>query len=169
MKYKQTYLDTVKEFINLGSDNESTNHYLKRTLKQFDEEFEKFVQEEINNHNNIQSAGRVQCTEFWILDENDTYCGRISLRHRLNEFLTHYGGHIGYDIRPSKRGNNYATLALGLCLKEAKKIGLDEVLITCDDDNIASIKIIERNGGVFQNTIKQDSGIMTKRYTIKVS
>jgi predicted acetyltransferase len=166
VKYKRTYLDTVKEFLERGSDNDSTNHYVRKTLEEWNNSFEAFIQEKIDEHNGIVKEGWVPCTEFWIIDDDEEYCGRISLRHRLNDFLNRYAGNIGYDIRPSKRGKSYASVALGLCLKEAKKIGLEKVLLTCDDDNIASIKIIEKNGGVLQDKIHQDNGELTRRYWI---
>ena len=157
IRYKKTYLETVKEFLELGSDNDSTNHYVRTSIEELDKSFDAFVQEKIDNHNNIQKEGWVQCTEFWIIDDNEEYCGRISLRHRLNDFLSRYAGNIGYDIRPSKRGKSYATIALGLCLNEAKKIGLDKVLLTCDDTNVASIKTIEKYHAVLQDKIKAKS------------
>jgi len=166
-RYKQTYLEAVKEFIEKGSDNESTDHYFRKSLDELDKFFEDFVQEKIDSHNGkVRQDGHVPATQFWIIDDNEEYCGRISLRHFLNDALEHHGGHIGYDIRPSKRGQSYASIALGLCLNEAMKIGLEKVLITCDDDNTPSIKSIERNNGVLQDKVKQDSGILTRRYWI---
>ena len=120
----------------------------------------------MDHHNGIVAQGLVPCTQFWIIDNNGEYCGRVSFRHALNEKLAHHGGHIGYDIIPSKRGKHYATIALGLCLKEAKKMGLEKVLLTCDDDNVASAKTIEKNGGVLQDKVPQDNGVITRRYWI---
>jgi predicted acetyltransferase len=164
-KYKSTYLRAVKEFLKKGSDNESTDHYLKH--KDLESHFDKFVQELTDHNNGHIKEGLVPSTEFWIIDENGKYCGRISLRHTLNEYLRNFGGHIGYDIIPSERGHNYATNALELCLKEAKKVGLNEVLVTCDDDNIPSIKTIEKNGGILQDKVKND-GVLTRRYHIRL-
>jgi predicted acetyltransferase len=168
IKYKKTYLEAVREFQEIGSDNDSTDHYFRQNLEDLNNSFESFVKEKIDSHNGIVKEGWVPSTQFWIIEDNDEYCGRISLRHRLNEFLTRYAGNIGYDIRPSKRGKSYATIALGLCLKEAKKIGLEKVLLTCSDDNIASIKVIEKNGGVLQDKITKDSGELTRRYWINL-
>jgi predicted acetyltransferase len=66
----------------------------------------------------------------------------------LNEDLLNIGGNITYEIRPSERRKGYGKKMLELALIEAKERGLDKVLITCDEDNIASKKIIEANGGV---------------------
>jgi predicted acetyltransferase len=169
VKYKDTYINAVKEFIIHGSDNESTDHYFKYTIDYFENNFDSFVQMLLDRINTIPNETRVPGTQFWIINENDEYCGRVSLRHCLNEELSKHAGNIGYDICPSRRRNNYATIALGLCLIEAKKIGLDKVLLTCDDDNIASSKIIEKNGGVMQDKIKSDSGIITRRYWIQLN
>lgn len=88
----------------------------------------------------------VQESEFWLVREKRVL-GVIRLRHRLNEVLSLEGGHIGYDIRPSERGKGYATAMLRMTLERAREIGLKKVMLTCDDDNIASIKVIENNGG----------------------
>ena len=73
--------------------------------------------------------------------------GCIELRHTLNESLTVIGGHIGYSVVPQERNKGYATMMLKLILKEAKNIGLEKVLLTCDTDNVASCKTIEKCGG----------------------
>lgn len=89
----------------------------------------------------------VAATNFWIIANNE-YVGRMSIRHELNEWLRNYGGHIGYEIKKSARKKGYATKALKLALIYCKtSLSLNEVLLTCDDDNIASIKTIEKNNG----------------------
>jgi len=169
IKYKNTYLDAVREFQKVGSDNESTDHYFKKSIEDLDISFDEFVKDYLDKMTTIPTETRVPGTQFWIIDDNEEYCGRVSLRHCLNDTLRKFAGNIGYDIRPSKRRNHYATIALGLCLIKAKEIGLDKVLLTCDDDNVASIKTIEKNGGVLQDKIKQDSGIITRRYWINLN
>ncbi len=168
IKYKDTYLDAVREFHRLGSENISTDHYFRQTTEELEQSFDSFVQEYENKRIAVATKDRVPGTQFWIIDENDEYCGRVSLRHSLTEELSKHGGHIGYDIRPSKRGKSYASIALGLCLKEAKKLGLEKVLLTCDDDNFASMKSIEKNGGILQDKFTQDSGKVTRRYWIEL-
>jgi predicted acetyltransferase len=98
------------------------------------------------------APGRVPQTVFW-LAEDDNFIGRASLRHDLNEGLRQFGGHIGYDIRPSKRRRGYGTLICKLALVEARRLGLARVLITCDADNTGSRKIIEANGGQLERTV----------------
>ncbi|MFJ6793457.1 GNAT family N-acetyltransferase [Streptomyces sp. NPDC091268] len=94
--------------------------------------------------------GRVHATYWWIA-EGDTYLGAIDLRHYLNGFLLDAGGHIGYAVRPSARGRGLATWALGEVLHEARLLGMDRVLLTCDPGNAASIRTIERSGGVLED------------------
>lgn len=93
--------------------------------------------------------GYVAQSTFWLVD-GDEFIGRSSLRHELTEHLLKYGGHIGYDIRPSRRGRGYGTRLLEPTLPEAHKLHIDQVLVTCNTDNLASIKVIEANGGVLR-------------------
>jgi predicted acetyltransferase len=80
--------------------------------------------------------------------------GRVAIRHGLNDFLQRLGGHIGYVVVPEFRRRGHATAILRLALQFAHdKLGLDHVLVTCDDDNIGSIKTIENNGGVLENVV----------------
>ncbi|MGW0364535.1 GNAT family N-acetyltransferase [Streptomyces sp. NPDC002990] len=95
--------------------------------------------------------GRVHATYWWIA-EGDTYLGAIDLRHYLNALLLDAGGHIGYSIRPSARRRGLATWALAAVLHEARIMGMDRVLLTCTPDNAASVRTIERCGGVLEDT-----------------
>jgi predicted acetyltransferase len=79
--------------------------------------------------------------------------GRVSIRHRLNDFLERVGGHIGYGVVPGQQRRGYGRTILQQTLPIARGIGLDRVLLTCDDDNEASRKIIEANGGVLENIV----------------
>ena len=90
--------------------------------------------------------GRVPMTTFWLYDGH-TPVAVSKLRHRLNESLRRVGGHIGYCVRPSKRGKGYGTGLLALTLVAAQELGLALVLITCNADNTASRRIVEHNGG----------------------
>ena len=94
--------------------------------------------------------------------------GVIELRHHINHpILCTWGGHCGYSVRPSERGKGYAKEMLRLNLQNAKKMGIDKLLVPCDEKNIASEKTILANGGVYENTIDVD-GSKTKRYWIKI-
>ncbi|MDQ0681232.1 putative acetyltransferase [Streptomyces achromogenes] len=108
--------------------------------------------------------GRVHATHWWIV-EGGTYLGAVDVRHYLNALLLDLGGHIGYSIRPSARGRGLATWALGAVLPEARALGLDRVLVTCDEDNPASARTIERNGGVLEDVRSTAAGVK-RRYWI---
>jgi predicted acetyltransferase len=95
-------------------------------------------------------AGFVPSTTLWWVEDGE-YLGRIAIRHRLTEHLLQHGGHIGYDVRPSARRRGHATAMLARSLPVAAALGIDPVLITCDEDNIGSRKVIEANGGQFDD------------------
>ncbi|HUP87458.1 MAG TPA: GNAT family N-acetyltransferase [Acidimicrobiales bacterium] len=86
-----------------------------------------------------------QTTLWWI--EGEEYLGRVAIRHRLSEPLLRFGGHIGYDVRPSARRRGHATAMLAASLPIARELGIESALVTCDHDNIGSRKVIEANGG----------------------
>jgi predicted acetyltransferase len=100
---------------------------------------------------------------LWIVEEQEVI-GFLSLRHRLNDWLLEEGGHVGYSIRPSRRGHGHATRALALAVRRAAGLGIDRVLLTCDEDNLASARTIERGGGVYE-----DSRRGKRRYWIDTS
>ncbi|VVJ15372.1 Uncharacterised protein [Amycolatopsis camponoti] len=94
---------------------------------------------------------RVPHRILWWADGDD-YLGRVRLNLRLNDELTEFGGHLGYDIRPAARGRGHATTLLRASLLVAREAGLDDVLLTCAPENHASRRVIERNGGVLADT-----------------
>jgi predicted acetyltransferase len=106
--------------------------------------------------------GRVHATYWWIV-EDDIYLGAISLRHTLNDFLLRAGGHIGYGVRPTARRRGLATCALQAVLPEARSLGLTRVLLTCNDNNLGSARIIENSGGVLEDVRDTELG-RTRRY-----
>ena len=102
---------------------------------------------------------------FLVAEVDGQIVGRVSIRHRLNEYLETRGGHIGYGVRPAFRGRGYATDILDRALKIGAELGVDRVLVTCDDANVASSKVIERAGGVLEN-IFQEGDEKIRRYWI---
>jgi len=96
--------------------------------------------------------GYVPSTTLWWVD-GETYLGRVSIRHLLNDTLRTVGGHIGYWIRPGARGQGHGREAFRAALPSAAALGIDPALLTCDEDNVASRRIIEGAGGVFENQI----------------
>lgn len=96
--------------------------------------------------------GFVPATHLWYVD-GVRFLGRLSIRHRLTEWLRDYGGHIGYEVVPAQRRRGYATVMLQESLPWCVRLGIDPALVTCDTDNTASRKVIEAAGGVFENRL----------------
>ena len=107
--------------------------------------------------------------DFFAVDD-DKLIGVINIRIKLTENLIRYGGHIGYAVNPKYWNMGYGKKILKLGLDNYKDlIEEDKILITCDDDNIASYKIIEANGGQLENKVENEScgeKFLTRRYWI---
>jgi predicted acetyltransferase len=110
-------------------------------------------------------ADRVGSLYRWIVEDGRVH-GGIALRHGLNDYVLQFG-HIGYGIRPSSRRRGLASWALGRMLGEARELGLERVLITCEVDNIASAKTIERHRGILEDIRTTELGAV-RRYWIKI-
>jgi predicted acetyltransferase len=110
--------------------------------------------------------GWVPASMYWLVS-GGRILGTCGLRHRLTEALRDYGGHIGYSVRPSERQKGYATLMLKLVLEKARQLGIRRALITCDRNNIASARVIQKNGGVLDSEgYSPRAGRVTQRYWI---
>lgn len=108
----------------------------------------------------------VRSTQFVLL-RGDRLVGALQVRHRFNDFLKDFGGHIGYSVRPSERRKGYAVLMLHEALPFCREIGLKKVLITCLESNEGSRRTILKNGGVYESTvIEPREGKPLERYWI---
>ncbi len=104
---------------------------------------------------------------FLLADVAGEVLGRVSVRHQLNEELLHEGGHIGIAVRPQHRGRGVGVAMLTLGLAIARSLGVDRVLVTCDEDNVASAAMIERCGGVLENKVQPiGGGFLVRRYWV---
>ena len=92
----------------------------------------------------------VHQTMLWFVADGE-WLGRLAIRHRLTPPLLELGGHIGYVVRPSARRKGYATQMLTQSLPWAAHLGIDTALVTCDNDNYASRRVIESAGGEFED------------------
>jgi len=107
-------------------------------------------------------------TYLAVRQSDDRIVGIIDLRYHIDHpILGTWGGHCGYSVRPSERGKGYGKEMLRLNIQNARKLGIEKMLVTCNTDNLASEKTILANGGVFEKTIDVD-GAQMKRYWITV-
>jgi predicted acetyltransferase len=94
--------------------------------------------------------GIVASTDLWWIS-GSTFLGRVSIRHALTDRLRDSGGHIGYDVVPSARSQGHATAMLAAALHVAARLGVTSALLTCVATNVASRRVIERNGGILDS------------------
>ena len=107
-------------------------------------------------------ADRVPAT-FLVAAVDNRIVGRVSIRHYLNEYLAGTGGgHIGYAVRPEFRGQGMATQILKQSLEIAAEVGIKRALLTCDAENVISRKVIEKNGGIYENSVIHPSDSQLK-------
>ena len=107
--------------------------------------------ERLNRAEMTPEPGLVAQTTYWAVSNNQVV-GRIALRHQLTEKLKEFGGHIGYEVRPSARRKGIATEMLRLLLQTPKSREIGRLLVTCAPDNTASNKAILANGGILERT-----------------
>jgi predicted acetyltransferase len=164
MVYKKSYLEAMREAQAEGDEKRFRRFNVN--IDELEKDFEGYLKKLADETRGMgMREGYVPATTFWLV-EGGEYIGAVTVRHKLSENLLQMGGHIGYGIRPSKKRMGYGTKILQLGLLEAKKLGINKVLVTCDDDNIGSAKIIEKNGGVLENKVEAE-GKLKRRYWIE--
>lgn len=151
LDYKSKVMDYKREFIENKDRLYGTGGL--RNSKNYEEWHISFC----NNLNEatVRKGLSPETTYLAISIDDGHLVGFINIRHRLNDVLMKFGGHIDYSVRKSERNNGYASEMLGLALKECKRLNIKKVLITCDKNNIASVKTIINNGAKLENEIKE--------------
>jgi len=148
---KDSFLDAMAEFAAEGRAGDGSG--IGRDLDEWtgrwesDEGFAAYVAARVAERDTVLDEDWVLNTNLWWVDEQG-YIGRMSVRHELNAWLREVGGHIGYDVRRSRRREGHATAMLAAVLPLARDLGIDRALVTCDVGNVGSRTVIERNGGV---------------------
>jgi predicted acetyltransferase len=136
-----------------------------------DEEFSKYI-DRVSSWKDEATVpeGKVSST-FLVAVIDGRIAGRLSIRHRLNEFLALVGGHIGYGVAPEFRGKGIATYMLRYGLEFMKERGEERVFISCHSENVASRKIIEKCGGEFAALVPHpyENGELYRTYWIPTS
>jgi len=162
-QYKEAYIDSLKQ-IELGNMKKHDMMFLNPDEIDIIQHFK-----DTRDPNKLLSH-YVPSYDYFVVDD-DKFIGVIHIRIRLTDNLIKYGGHIGYGVNPKYWKMGYGKEILKLGLEKSKNlIEEDKILITCDDDNIGSYKIIESNGGILENKISnEDAGevFITRRYWIK--
>lgn len=160
---KEKLMDYKREFLENGDSMDGTAGL--RNAENFEEWYSAFSD---NLKEDTVREGLVPATTYIAVSTNNNrLIGMIDIRHRLNDYLLNFGGHIGYSIRKSERQQGYATEMLALALTECLKLNIKKVLTTCDKDNVASAKTIINNGGILENEIPEGNRI-TQRYWITI-
>ena len=153
--------DMINEINNIDGNFEGLTNI--RGIVSYDSFLE---QAEKNKHQESIKPEYSPQTTFGVFDDNKLI-GGFNLRHAITGALIHHGGNIGYLVRPSERKKGFGTIMLGLALEKARELGLDKVLISCREDNIGSAKVIENNGGIYENNYYDEQFNKTyKRYWI---
>ncbi len=163
LSHKEMIMDYKAEFI-------KNNETLHGTAMLGDREsFEQWYGDVVKNSSEETVAdGYVPATTLLGIDENGRLVGFIDIRHRLNDYLAKFGGHIGYSVRKSERRKGYARQMLTAALPICKELGMDKVLVCCDKENIASANTIKSRGGVLENSLPRPDGGFEERYWIEV-
>lgn len=168
LKRKGQAIEYVKEHIEYKSDIHGSGS-LQKWLDNYEGWLERL--EQISNPETCPLGYVPGNTYFLINEDEDKIIGMIDIRHKLNDFLLQYGGHIGYGTRPTERRKGYNKISLYLGLLKAQELGLDKVLITATDSNPGSYKTILALGGILENKIPDDEepDISLGRYWIDVN
>ena len=143
IEWKQKAIDFINEFYKYNSNINGTGG-LQRYLDNYEGWLEKLEEDYTRQPSEEKVPAR---TYFFVRESDNKIIGMINIRLALNESLKKYGGHIGYSIRPTERGNGYNKINLYFGLKVCKEYGIEEVFMDADKDNPASWKTIESLGG----------------------
>lgn len=161
-KYLQSYKDAIRES---ELNNVDTYAFLDASKPDFLEYLENL------RLGRKLPEGYVPATYLWLVSE-DEFLGEIAVRHSLTEALLRRGGHIGYWVSYSHWNKGLGTIMLSKALAYAKEeLGLTRALITCNDDNLGSARVIEKNGGKLENklpNIVDGKEVLTRRYWIDI-
>lgn len=145
VEYLPSYKEAFDEYVERGV---STYNFIDTSTCDVLEKYDRYRNERDLPEN------RVGADYYWLVDEGKgRFIGEISIRHRLTEGLRKIGGHIGYGVRYSEWNKGYGTLMLSLALEKAKERGISPVLVTCNDDNYASARVMKKNGFVLDDKI----------------
>ena len=162
LEYREDFLAMAGEYLETGTAWEKTK------FQEAFKDFPAYVRKLLGNaRGEARPDGYVPASTYWLMRDGKTIVATSNLRHKLTPHLEREGGHIGYGTCPSQRGKGYGTAICALTLHKAREMGLKRVLITCDIDNPASTRIIEKNGGKFEDqVVSKETGKLKNRYWV---
>lgn len=169
IKRKKEIIEFLDEFVKYESDINGSGS--------LDKIYDGYTFEEVldmclrlEDEEYAKSVGKCPGKTFLLVREDDNkIVGTINLRWNLTDAMLKFGGHIGYGIRPTERRKGYNKINLYMVLKEAKKIGLDRVMLDCNVNNIGSDNTIKSLGGVLERTeVDPSDNKLTNVYWIDV-
>jgi predicted acetyltransferase len=170
MRHARSYVAALREGFRRGAEDRVS----ERRIGQIEGDFARYMQAITDQTGSIrlptgEIVPKVPFSVLWLV-EGEAFIGATHLRHRLNDYLIKEGGHVGYGIRPARRRQGYGKRILAPALEECRRVGLCRVLVTCLEDNVASARIIEANGGELDNVIADPAGRgRLRRYGIALS
>ena len=161
LDYRESFHSLVMDYLRKKED--SYTDLYKPALANFN----KFVKKLLDHAKGIHLPdGEAPYSTYWLTDRYGKIYGNVRIRHQS----LYIYGNIGYDIRPSARGQGYGTIMLRLALEKARKLNIKRIKIACDQRNKASIRVIEKNGGVFiEQVYDRKTRLFVNRYYIDIS
>ncbi len=97
--------------------------------------------------------GFVPYESWFLMSDQGRMLGSIRYRPRLTAFWFLVAGHIGYDVSPLHQGQGYGKLMLRILLQRLANIGNKQVIITCQEQNISSQKVVMGADGEYLNSV----------------
>lgn len=142
VEYKEQAMDYRDSYIRCGETHINGSLGFMRY-----EDYESWLKEVQLAHNKESSPIGVPATTYFTVRISDgKIIGTVQLRHELNDYLIKRGGNIGYGIRPEERRKGYGTKQLSLVLEKARELGIPQVMISCDKNNLGSACVALNNG-----------------------
>lgn len=167
---KDEIIEYLDEFVEYNSDINGSGS-LDKIYEGYT--FEQALERCLNMENEeyAKRVNRSASKTFLLIRENDNkIIGTINVRWNLPDAMQKFGGNIGYSVRPTERRKGYNKINLYLGLIEAKKLGLDRVMLDCASDNIGSDKTMQALGGILdREEIDPADGLLTKVYYFDVN
>ena len=166
-EHKEEAINYIKEFYTYHSKINGIGG-----LHRYLDRYEKWLDKLEEDRNRIPNEEKVPSETYFLVRESDQkIVGMINIRLALNEKLKEFGGHIGYSIRPTERGKGYNKINLYLGLLCCQQHGIEQVLMDCDKDNLASAKTMQALGGKLVREYYDDvyAHCMVQDYIIDVN